>query len=193
MLKLKTQQGDGRRIRRRTLPEQVVDQLGQRIVRGDFARQGGLPTEPKLSGRAGHQPQCAARGDQGSRQQGTGRGEAQDRNPRDGAGSSGMSSIPMSSAGFPSMAAISTTPMTLSNSGASSNRRRPIWPPCEPPRRKLPASRRRWRRCMPASTIRRRFQPLTLPFTAASTTRRTTPCSISRIADHAAHAQSGLA
>ena len=53
MLKLKTQQGDGRRIRRRTLPEQVVDTLGQRIVRGDFAHRGGLPTEPELSAELG--------------------------------------------------------------------------------------------------------------------------------------------
>jgi GntR family galactonate operon transcriptional repressor len=34
--------------RRRTLPEQVVDLLGHRIVRGDFAPTGGLPTEPQL-------------------------------------------------------------------------------------------------------------------------------------------------
>ena len=53
MLKLKAQQGDGRRIRRRTLPEQVVDTLGQRIVRGDFAHRGGLPTEPELSAELG--------------------------------------------------------------------------------------------------------------------------------------------
>jgi len=53
MLKLKVQQGDGRRIRRRTLPEQVVDELGQRIVRGDFAVSGGLPTEPELSAELG--------------------------------------------------------------------------------------------------------------------------------------------
>ena len=33
---------------RRNLPEQVVDLLGHRIVRGDFARTGGLPTEPEL-------------------------------------------------------------------------------------------------------------------------------------------------
>ena len=41
------------RIRRRTLPEMVVEQLGQRIVRGDFARRGGLPTEPQLSAELG--------------------------------------------------------------------------------------------------------------------------------------------
>ncbi len=40
-------------IKRRTLPEQVVDELGQRIVRGDFARSGGLPTEPELSAELG--------------------------------------------------------------------------------------------------------------------------------------------
>jgi DNA-binding FadR family transcriptional regulator len=53
MLKLKVQQSDGRRIRRRTLPEQVVEELGQRIVRGDFAHRGGLPTEPELSAELG--------------------------------------------------------------------------------------------------------------------------------------------
>lgn len=41
------------RIRRRTLPEMVVEQLGQRIVRGDFARRGGLPTESELSAELG--------------------------------------------------------------------------------------------------------------------------------------------
>ena len=41
------------RIRRQTLPEMIVEQLGQRIVRGDFARQGGLPTEPELSAELG--------------------------------------------------------------------------------------------------------------------------------------------
>src|SRR5262245_15991506 len=40
-------------LRRRTLPEQVVEELGQRIVRGDFARKGGLPTEPELSAELG--------------------------------------------------------------------------------------------------------------------------------------------
>jgi GntR family transcriptional regulator, galactonate operon transcriptional repressor len=40
-------------IRRRTLPEMVVEQLGQRIVRGDFTQNGGLPTEPKLSAELG--------------------------------------------------------------------------------------------------------------------------------------------
>jgi DNA-binding FadR family transcriptional regulator len=53
MLKLRVQQSDGRRLRRRTLPEQVVDELGQRIVRGDFAASGGLPTEPELSAELG--------------------------------------------------------------------------------------------------------------------------------------------
>lgn len=41
------------RIRRRTLPDMVVEQLGQRIVRGDFTRRGGLPTEPQLSAELG--------------------------------------------------------------------------------------------------------------------------------------------
>jgi DNA-binding FadR family transcriptional regulator len=40
-------------IRRRTLPEMVVQQLGQRIVRGDFTHRGGLPTEPQLSAELG--------------------------------------------------------------------------------------------------------------------------------------------
>lgn len=40
-------------IRRRTLPEMVVQQLGQRIVRGDFTKRGGLPTEPQLSAELG--------------------------------------------------------------------------------------------------------------------------------------------
>ena len=40
-------------LRRRSLPEQVVDELGQRIVRGDFSRSGGLPTEPELSAEFG--------------------------------------------------------------------------------------------------------------------------------------------
>jgi len=31
----------------------VVEQLGQRIVRGDFAREGALPTEPELSAELG--------------------------------------------------------------------------------------------------------------------------------------------
>ncbi len=35
-------------LRRRSLPELVVDELGQRIVRGDFAGREGLPTEPEL-------------------------------------------------------------------------------------------------------------------------------------------------
>jgi DNA-binding FadR family transcriptional regulator len=35
-------------ISRRTLPDQVVDLLGRRIVRGDFGQTGGLPTEPAL-------------------------------------------------------------------------------------------------------------------------------------------------
>ncbi len=35
-------------LSRRNLPEQVVDLLGYRIVRGDFAHTGGLPTEPEL-------------------------------------------------------------------------------------------------------------------------------------------------
>jgi GntR family galactonate operon transcriptional repressor len=40
-------------LRRRSLPEMVVDQLGQRIVRGDFAGQSGLPTEAALSSEFG--------------------------------------------------------------------------------------------------------------------------------------------
>jgi DNA-binding FadR family transcriptional regulator len=40
-------------LRRRSLPDMVVDQLGRRIVRGDFSRQGGLPTEPELSAEFG--------------------------------------------------------------------------------------------------------------------------------------------
>jgi GntR family galactonate operon transcriptional repressor len=40
-------------IRRRSLPEQVVNELGMRIVRGDFARKGALPTEPELSAELG--------------------------------------------------------------------------------------------------------------------------------------------
>lgn len=42
-----------RHIRRKTLPEMVVQQLGQRIVRGDFTHRGGLPTEPQLSAELG--------------------------------------------------------------------------------------------------------------------------------------------
>jgi len=53
MLKANPQHSDDRRIRRRTLPEQVVEELGQRIVRGDFAESGGLPTEPELSAELG--------------------------------------------------------------------------------------------------------------------------------------------
>ena len=41
------------RIPRRSLPELVIDQLGQRIVRGDFNTNGGLPTEPQLSAELG--------------------------------------------------------------------------------------------------------------------------------------------
>lgn len=40
-------------LRRRSLPEMVVDELGQRIVRGDFSGRGGLPTEPELSSEFG--------------------------------------------------------------------------------------------------------------------------------------------
>lgn len=39
--------------RRRSLPDMVVDQLGLRIVRGDFSHNGGLPTEPELSAELG--------------------------------------------------------------------------------------------------------------------------------------------
>ena len=35
------------------MPELVIDQLGLRIVRGDFERRGGLPTEPELSAEFG--------------------------------------------------------------------------------------------------------------------------------------------
>ncbi len=41
------------KIRRQTLPEKVVHELGQRIVRGDFAGKGSLPTEPELSAELG--------------------------------------------------------------------------------------------------------------------------------------------
>lgn len=41
------------KLRRRSLPELAVEQLGLRIVRGDFARNGGLPTEPELSAELG--------------------------------------------------------------------------------------------------------------------------------------------
>ncbi len=41
------------KIRRQTLPEKVVHELGQRIVRGDFAEKGSLPTEPELSAELG--------------------------------------------------------------------------------------------------------------------------------------------
>ena len=40
-------------LRRRSLPDMVVDQLGQRIVRGEFAGHGGLPTESALSSEFG--------------------------------------------------------------------------------------------------------------------------------------------
>jgi GntR family galactonate operon transcriptional repressor len=40
-------------LRRRSLPDMVVEQLGQRIVRGDFARDGVLPTETQLSSEFG--------------------------------------------------------------------------------------------------------------------------------------------
>ena len=40
-------------MRRLSLPEMVVDALGQRIVRGEFAASGGLPTEPELSSEFG--------------------------------------------------------------------------------------------------------------------------------------------
>ena len=41
------------RLRRRSLTDLAVEQLGQRIVRGDFAHRGGLPTEPELSAELG--------------------------------------------------------------------------------------------------------------------------------------------
>jgi len=41
------------KIRRQTLPEKVVHELGQRIVRGEFAGKGSLPTEPELSAELG--------------------------------------------------------------------------------------------------------------------------------------------
>ena len=40
-------------LRRRSLPEMVVDQLGHRIVRGEFTGAGGLPTETALSAEFG--------------------------------------------------------------------------------------------------------------------------------------------
>lgn len=40
-------------LRRRSLPEMVVDQLGRRIVRGEFTGAGGLPTETALSAEFG--------------------------------------------------------------------------------------------------------------------------------------------
>lgn len=43
----------GKTLTRRNLPERVVDELGQRIVRGDFGREGSLPTEPQLSAELG--------------------------------------------------------------------------------------------------------------------------------------------
>lgn len=44
---------NAQRIRRRTLPEMVVENLGHRIVRGEFSDRGGLPTEPELSAELG--------------------------------------------------------------------------------------------------------------------------------------------
>ncbi len=41
------------RLRRRSLTDLAVEQLGQRIVRGDFTHRGGLPTEPELSAELG--------------------------------------------------------------------------------------------------------------------------------------------
>jgi len=41
------------RRRRRSLTDLAVEQLGQRIVRGDFTHRGGLPTEPELSAELG--------------------------------------------------------------------------------------------------------------------------------------------
>ena len=41
------------KIRRRSLPDLAVDQLGRRIVRGDFTSNGGLPTESELSAELG--------------------------------------------------------------------------------------------------------------------------------------------
>ncbi len=40
-------------FKRKNLHEQIVDELGTRIVRGDFDRDGGLPTEPALSAELG--------------------------------------------------------------------------------------------------------------------------------------------
>jgi DNA-binding FadR family transcriptional regulator len=41
------------KLRRRSLPDLAVEQLGQRIVRGEFSRKGGLPTESELSAELG--------------------------------------------------------------------------------------------------------------------------------------------
>lgn len=41
------------KLRRRSLPELAVEQIGLRVVRGEFARKGGLPTEPELSAELG--------------------------------------------------------------------------------------------------------------------------------------------
>lgn len=43
----------GRALPRRSLHEQVVDELGLRIVRGDFDERGTLPTEPRLAAELG--------------------------------------------------------------------------------------------------------------------------------------------
>lgn len=50
---MKALQSQSNPPRRRTLPDMVVDQLGLRIVRGDFSPAGGLPTEPELSAELG--------------------------------------------------------------------------------------------------------------------------------------------
>jgi GntR family transcriptional regulator, galactonate operon transcriptional repressor len=44
---------DAQRFRRRGLHEQVVDELGLRIVRDEFGREGLLPTEPELGAELG--------------------------------------------------------------------------------------------------------------------------------------------
>jgi DNA-binding FadR family transcriptional regulator len=53
MLRRQSQDPVGEKVRRQTLPEKVVHELGQRIVRGDFAGKGSLPTEPELSAELG--------------------------------------------------------------------------------------------------------------------------------------------
>jgi GntR family transcriptional regulator, galactonate operon transcriptional repressor len=53
MLRKTKQDPVGEKARRQSLPDMVVHELGQRIVRGDFAGKGTLPTEPELSAELG--------------------------------------------------------------------------------------------------------------------------------------------